>query len=547
MMRRYIACMAVYILLLFSTTLHAGGQDCPVILPPQYGGTIDMWGTNYQPCTYKEWFITLPDDAQYALLEYQIDINTSGVIDYVQVFVPDGNNGETEVLGYDNMPMTGVLPVYTPNSTLHVVYLGATEDNNELYNGFKMTIHQTSETMLFQDQVFFKNVGIGITPKTRLHVNGFVRGDGTNGAVRIKTKTGVTELGAQSYQYSHFKTDRSAFLFNKPIKVEGGRIQSCDASGNAAALSLGYGDSTILSLTDTAIQMNAPLRVKSYYIDSLVARKTKVLDTLIVLGPIRGGQACGSLRIKTSEGRVDIGSTHWGFMHFYTDRPKFYFNKPLSVDSGKITSYPRIPLQLQTYNTTRMYLDTTGNVGIGTSIPRQKLHIVGGGLKVGNSVNAYERSRSVIQFGDSNYVQIGEWDNDDWLSFKANRFIFDGNKIGVKTLNPQATLDVDGDFHANEISTPQLTAGVVYVQTQGADFVFDDAYNLLPLNDLEKYVNAKKHLPDLQPAVEMQQNGISVGDMQTLLLQKIEELTLYIIQQDKEIRILQEKVKQLEQ
>ncbi len=42
-----------------------------------------MWGTNYQPCTYKEWFITLPDDAQYALLEYQIDINTSGVIDYV--------------------------------------------------------------------------------------------------------------------------------------------------------------------------------------------------------------------------------------------------------------------------------------------------------------------------------------------------------------------------------------------------------------------------------------------------------------------------------
>ena len=60
-------------------------------------------------------------------------------------------------------------------------------------------------------------------------------------------------------------------------------------------------------------------------------------------------------------------------------------------------------------------------------------------------------------------------------------------------------------------------------------------------------MNVEKHLPDLQPAVEMQQNGISVGDMQTLLLQKIEELTLYIIQQDKEIRILQEKVKQLEQ
>ena len=458
-MRRYVAYVTFCMLLISLPKLYAGGEiDCPEVLPTQYGGTIDMWGVNYQPCTYKQWYITLPDDAQYALLEYQIDINTSGAIDYVQVFVSNGNNGETEVLGYDNMPMTGVLPVYAPNSTLHVVYLGATEDNNELYNGFKMTIHQTSETMLFQDQVFYKNVGIGITPKTRLHVNGFVRGDGTNGALRIKTKTGITELGAQDYTNSHFKTDRSAFLFNKPVKVEGGKIQSSDASGNASALSLGYGDSTILSLTDTAIQLNAPL-----------ANNVKISDTLTVLGPIRGGQTCGSLRIKTSEGRVDIGSTHWGFMHFYTDRPKFYFNKPLSVDSGKITSYPRIPLQLQTFNTTRIYLDTTGNVGIGT-------------------------------------------------------------------VNPEYKLDVNGTIRAT---------GVKVRTSSGADFVFEPDYNLKPLPDVESFISTYNHLPEIPSANEMKEDGVDINEMQIKLLQKIEELTLYIIEQDKQIKALQETLENL--
>jgi len=63
---------------------------------------------------------------------------------------------------------------------------------------------------------------------------------------------------------------------------------------------------------------------------------------------------------------------------------------------------------------------------------------------------------------------------------------------------------------------------------------------LLPLNELEKYVNVNKHLPEIETADEMQKNGINIGETQTKLLQKIEELTLYIIDQNKRIRTLEE-------
>ncbi len=71
-----------------------------------------------------------------------------------------------------------------------------------------------------------------------------------------------------------------------------------------------------------------------------------------------------------------------------------------------------------------------------------------------------------------------------------------------------------------------------------ADFVFEKNYALLPLVTLEKYINKHKHLPDIPTTKEVNRQGIDVAEMQARLLQKIEELTLYIIQQQKEIDAL---------
>jgi hypothetical protein len=104
--------------------------------------------------------------------------------------------------------------------------------------------------------------------------------------------------------------------------------------------------------------------------------------------------------------------------------------------------------------------------------------------------------------------------------------------------NSSYKLDVDGKIRANEI----------IVNTTGADFVFEPTYKLRTLAELDSFIKANKHLPDISPAKEMQENGISAGEMQVKLLQKVEELSLYLIEKDKEIIALKkEKDKQSEE
>ncbi len=93
-------------------------------------------------------------------------------------------------------------------------------------------------------------------------------------------------------------------------------------------------------------------------------------------------------------------------------------------------------------------------------------------------------------------------------------------------------LDVYGNLRAN----------LVVVNTTGADFVFDTTYRLSPLPELERYIHANHHLPEVAPAKQMQEQGLDLGDNQTRLLQKVEELTLYIIDQDKKMAKMQSEI-----
>ena len=109
------------------------------------------------------------------------------------------------------------------------------------------------------------------------------------------------------------------------------------------------------------------------------------------------------------------------------------------------------------------------------------------------------------------------------------------NRLGIGTSNPQYTLDVNGSIRAKEI----------LVETTGADFVFADNYRLRPLSEVEAFITENKHLPEIQSAQEMQEKGVSVSELQTKLLQKIEELTLYLIQQEQTIQELRKEVELL--
>jgi hypothetical protein len=117
---------------------------------------------------------------------------------------------------------------------------------------------------------------------------------------------------------------------------------------------------------------------------------------------------------------------------------------------------------------------------------------------------------------------------EEGVAWRDVAIVKDGGNVGIGTVNPGYKLDVIGTVRAREIR----------VNLGGADFVFEDGYKLMPLNELEKFVKQNKHLPEIAPAKEMQEKGSDLGSLAVQLLQKIEELTLHAIEQNKEVKEL---------
>lgn len=97
-------------------------------------------------------------------------------------------------------------------------------------------------------------------------------------------------------------------------------------------------------------------------------------------------------------------------------------------------------------------------------------------------------------------------------------------------------------FVKDGIKTERLKVEVA-TTNQWADFVFNDDYNLRPLNEVKKFIQSNKHLPEIPSADEIvKDGGIEQGELNAKLLQKIEELTLYLIQQNEKIENLEKEV-----
>jgi hypothetical protein len=104
-------------------------------------------------------------------------------------------------------------------------------------------------------------------------------------------------------------------------------------------------------------------------------------------------------------------------------------------------------------------------------------------------------------------------------------------RVGINTVNPQNALDVNGTARAKE---------VIVTETGWADFVFDDDYELRSLEEVEAYIEEYGHLPEIPSAAEVEAGGVRLGEIQARLLQKIEELTLYIIEQNGRLKTQQD-------
>lgn len=107
--------------------------------------------------------------------------------------------------------------------------------------------------------------------------------------------------------------------------------------------------------------------------------------------------------------------------------------------------------------------------------------------------------------------------------------------VGIGTENPDAELTVAGQVHARRVR----------VDTDaGADFVFEPTYALPNLQDLELFVKSNRHLPGIQSEAEMIEEGIDLKELSIRLLQKVEELTLYTIEQEKRLKALEKQLQE---
>ncbi|RZK26490.1 MAG: hypothetical protein EOO43_02665 [Flavobacterium sp.] len=172
-----------------------------------------------------------------------------------------------------------------------------------------------------------------------------------------------------------------------------------------------------------------------------------------------------------------------------------------------------------------------GNVGIGTTTPEHLLH-----LKKTQPTLNFEKT------GVLNWTMGNIAGNDFYI--KADNallspFVIESGtgNTGIGTATPREKLSVNGKIRAHEVK----------VETANwPDYVFEDAYKPKTLAEIEKFIKVNKHLSEVPSAKEVEQNGVELGEMNKILLKKIEELTLHLIQKEKSIEDLIRRVEKLE-
>jgi len=210
---------------------------------------------------------------------------------------------------------------------------------------------------------------------------------------------------------------------------------------------------------------------------------------------------------------------------------------------------------------------TSGKVGIGTTTPTFDLHVTSPNNGTATSITV-EKQAGV---GGAQFVMADLGQNSQWNFKSANGGIFKirdakhtsdvmvfeavpanaptaiyltaAGNLGIGTSTPGAKLAVNGTgTFAGKVKCNEIEV----LNPSWPDFVFDAGYNLRPLSEVENFISLNKHLPDVPSAEAISTNGANLGELNATLLQKVEELTLYMIQLQKDNDALKARVSNLE-
>ena len=184
------------------------------------------------------------------------------------------------------------------------------------------------------------------------------------------------------------------------------------------------------------------------------------------------------------------------------------------------------------FRTPKNYVFDDGKVGINTYYPHYDLDVQGSIFSMQLTLFDKDLYRESIEGwvlraddeGNAYWTDPAMLNDDDWIISGNNIHRWDGT-VGIGTNNTYGyKLAVNGAIITEEVT--------VKVSEDWPDYVFNKDYALLPLEQLESFIESNRHLPGIPSAEDIIDEGLRLGEMERLLLKKIEELTLYIIQQD---------------
>jgi hypothetical protein len=234
------------------------------------------------------------------------------------------------------------------------------------------------------------------------------------------------------------------------------------------------------------------------------------------------GTICGcdkfSTRIEISPNVDATGSINTGSLEIASK---------LRIDGNEIITNTGQPLSLQHDNNGDLRVDnttfvvdaSTNRVGIGNENPSYTLDVNGDIKLPGARLHGWESSPPVYQGLD---IYAGNLD-----------FITTG--LSIKSPSGYSVVYVEPGYRLVKVNG-SLKAEELILEADLADYVFQDGYDLQNLEEVEAYIKANKHLPNMPSETDVDAHGLSVADFNNLLLQKIEELTLHMIDQAKQIK-----------
>ena len=251
--------------------------------------------------------------------------------------------------------------------------------------------------------------------------------------------------------------------------------------------------------------------------NSLNARTASISDNAIINGCVGIGTSNPAALFHINDTRVflpdrtpieDSASSRYTRTLLQLTTPESGYGFSISYDYGSLTFQQRSgDFNLNTPGG-GLTIASNGNVGVGNYSPQAKL-VVDGLLKAANADIAGTLSASTLNAENATIT----------------------NATITNTLNANSA-NINGKIKTKEVE----------VTLQGwKDYVFEEDYKLLPLVEVAQFIAENKHLPDVPSAAEVEANGINLGEMNAILIQKVEELTLYILDLQKQINELKTK------